>query len=259
MLDVSSLPIFDDNYVWIIHSPEKRDEVCVIDPGDGHAVIHFLEDRGFKLQKILITHSHNDHIGGINRLLEHAKVPVFGPDCDAIPQVTETIAGGDTFSLWGTDVKVLHTPGHLPEHLTYVIEHAGGTQIFSGDVLFSSGCGRIFRGTHEELKNSLDCIASYPEESIIYPTHEYTMANLHFAREVEPGNNDLRRRAVEVAELRADHQPTLPTTVGLEKKVNPFLRCTQSGVKDAAAVQLGREPIDELEVFTSLRAWKDMF
>ncbi|MFL0809389.1 MAG: hydroxyacylglutathione hydrolase [Agarilytica sp.] len=259
MIEVSAIPILHDNYVWALHAPDGSKEVCVIDPGDPQPVIEFLADGNFALKKILITHSHNDHIGGISTLLDKWQVPVVGPKCAAIPQVTETVAGGDCFFLWDALVQVLGLPGHLPEHLGYVVEYKDKKQIFSGDVLFSSGCGRIFEGSHAELKSSLDKVADHPDDTLIYGTHEYTAANLKFAREVEPDNDYMRKRAISVAELRADHLPTLPTTLALEKKVNPFLRCKDPAVIEAITLQLGREPIDELEVFTSLRAWKDMF
>ncbi len=258
MLTVTPIPTFTDNYVWMIHHP-TQDEVCVVDPGEAEPVIHALRERNLRLNSIFITHSHFDHIGGIDALVRHQPAPVIGPSCTGIPRVRKAVAEGDTFTLWDAQVTVWHLPGHLPEHVAYVITHGGSTQVFSGDVLFAAGCGRIFNGTHEQLKNSLDRYQALPDDTLVYAAHEYTANNLLFAQAVEPDNNDIRKRAAKVDQIRQENQPTLPTRLGDERKTNPFLRCGQATVQAMAGEQLGREPIDELEVFSTIRKWKDQF
>jgi len=258
MLQVTPIPIFNDNYVWVLHG-RASEKAIVVDPGDGPAVLQFLEQRSLSLEGILVTHSHYDHIGGINDLLQCRQVDVFGPECPAIPQVTRHLREGDQFDLWGAAVTVMEVPGHLPEHLCYIIEHEGTTQLFSGDLLFSSGCGRIFNGTHQQLKRSLDRVKQLPENTHVYAAHEYTIANLSFARTVEPENAALLKRLQQVIALREKQQPSLPTNIGLERSVNPFLRCDQQSVIASASTQLPHPPNGELEVFTALREWKDRF
>ncbi len=258
MLPVTPLPIFNDNYIWLVQAPDKP-EVVIVDPGDGLAVVEYLRRQNLRATSILITHSHHDHIGGINDVLAYREVPVYGPQCRAIPQVTHPLREGDHIDLWGARASVMEVPGHLQEHLCYVVEHRGATQVFSGDVLFSCGCGRIFSGTHRELKNSVDRLKQLPAEAQIYAAHEYTLANLAFARVVEPANLALGEREAEVRALRAAQRPSLPTSIGLERRINPFLRCDQQDVVRSAAAKLSRQPADELEVFMVLRRWKDTF
>lgn len=258
MLKVLNVPIFSDNYVWILQSDTSK-EVCVVDPGDAAPIIAYLKQNDLKLTRILITHSHSDHVDGITDLLDHTQVPVMGPDCKAIPQVTEILSEGDSFQLWGATVKVMHLPGHLPELIAYAVSHEQSTQVFSGDILFSSGCGRIFNGTHSELKTSLDRIKALPKDTLIYGAHEYTVSNLSFAQTVEPDSQHLIDRLAAVSALREADKPTLPALLSTELDVNPFLRCDQPSVIAAAKRQLKREPTSELEVFTELRLWKDRF
>ncbi len=258
MLKVHAVPTFTDNYVWIIQSPTSA-EVCVIDPGDAGPVIDYLKQHKLELVRVLITHSHFDHINGVNDLTSYQAVPVYGPDCESIPQVTHPQKEGSTFSLFEAEFTVWHLPGHLPEHVAYVARHGGDTQIFSGDIMFSGGCGRIFDGTPKALKSSLDRIASLPSETLVYGTHEYTQGNLEFAKAVEPDNRAINDRAAEAASLRATGTPTLPTNIGTEKAINPFIRCNEAEVISAAANKLNHEPNDALEVFTTLREWKNGF
>lgn len=258
MLKVSPIPIFSDNYVWMIHAPGSN-EVCIVDPGDAEPVINALKTHNLTLAKILITHSHPDHIGGIETLVNFAPVEVIGPDTPAIPQVTQTVSEGDQFKLFGAHIDIWHLPGHLPEHVAYIWHHQNDTQAFSGDIMFSSGCGRIFDGSHAELKSSLDRLKALPPSTLIYGAHEYTTGNITFAQAVEPDNQELGKRRSEVERLRASNQASLPVRLENEWQLNPFLRCDQASVARAAEKQLGHEPKNELEVFTAIRRWKDEF
>ncbi len=258
MLKVSPIPVFSDNYIWMIHALDSN-EVCIVDPGDAGPVIETLQKNDLKLAKILITHSHPDHIEGIQRLVEFSPAPVVGPDCSRIPQITEYVREGDKINIFGAIIDVWQLPGHLPEHLAYIWHHQNDTQVFSGDIMFSSGCGRIFDGTHAELKSSLDRIKGLPGATLVYGAHEYTESNIAFAKAVEPDNSDLDTRLAIVDALRAQDTPSLPVRLENEWQVNPFLRCDQAKVINAAKEQLGHEPSDELEVFTAIRRWKDVF
>ncbi len=258
MLKVHAVPTFTDNYVWIIQSPTSS-EVCVVDPGDAAPVIAYLEQHNLSLVRVLITHSHFDHINGINELTTYKSVPVYGPDSEAIPQVTHPQSEGSHFTLFDTPFIVWHLPGHLPEHLAYIASNNDDTQIFSGDIMFSGGCGRIFDGTHQELKSSLDRIATLPPNTLVYGTHEYTQSNLEFAKAVEPSNTDIDTLSDKVTTLREAGTPTLPTNILTECTVNPFIRCDKANVIAATAKRLGHEPKDALEVFTILREWKNGF
>ncbi len=196
-------------------------------------------------------------------MLQYKKVPIFGPECSAIPQVDNILHDNDSFHFWGYEFSVIHLPGHLPEHVAYVVTKGGDKaarrQIFSADILFSAGCGRIFNGTHSELKQSLDRLKGYPEDTMFYPAHEYTLANLRFAKAVEPKNDAINKRYEEVERLRNQNIPSLPTNLALELTINPFLRCDEKAVINAVRDRLGREPNDENEVFKTLRLWKDSF
>ncbi|WP_086931795.1 hydroxyacylglutathione hydrolase [Agarilytica rhodophyticola] len=258
MFKVSPIPTFQDNYVWLIQQTDGN-EVWVVDPGDATAVIEYLEKHKLELVGVLITHSHYDHIGGLDDILRYKNVAILGPDSQHIPQITHPLYDDDKFSLWGTNCTAYAAPGHMPEHLCYVVESNDNYQLFSGDVLFSSGCGRIFSGTHLELKSSLDRLKQLPENTLVYSAHEYTQANIAFAKAVEPNNPALLEREQSVIQMRAQGQPSLPTTIALETQVNPFLRCNNSAVVDMAKQHIGHSLADELEVFTALRQWKDNF
>lgn len=264
MLHIHPIPILDNNYVWLIENTESH-EAVVVDPGVAQPVIDFLHQKNLTLKHILITHSHNDHIGGITDLLAatmETSISVSGPCCAKIPQINNICAEGDIIELWPhTRVDVLHTPGHLPEHVCYVVLdklHAK-QHIFTGDTLFSSGCGRIFDGTPEELKRSVDRLCSFPDDAYLYGTHEYTLANIEFALSVEANNPALQKKYVDSITLRKENKPTLPTTVAIEKATNPFVRCDQAEIIETLTQKKGEPIRSELMVFTELRRLKNYF
>lgn len=264
MLHIHPIPILDNNYVWLIENTESHQAV-VVDPGVAQPVIEFLQCKNLTLTHILITHSHHDHIGGIADLLAataQASISVCGPSCPKIPYVNNVCAEGDIFELWpSTRVEVLHTPGHLPEHVCYVLLDKPNEQhhIFTGDTLFSSGCGRIFDGTPEELKNSIDRLCRFSDDTYLYGTHEYTLANIEFALSVEANNPILQKKYVDSITLRKENKPTLPTTVAIEKATNPFVRCDQAEIVEALTRQKGEPITSELMIFTELRRLKNNF
>ena len=200
---------------------------------------------------------HGDHTGGIRRLLKHAQVPVYGPFGEQIPDRTVALSDGDTADIeaLGLRFEVIDVPGHTAGHIAYF----GHGALFCGDTLFSGGCGRLFEGTPAQMTASLDRLTALPAATRVYCAHEYTLANLRFAAAVEPGNQALSDYTARARTLRADDRPTLPSTLGLECEINPFLRCDQPDVVHAAEAHSGQSLNDRVEVFATVRAWKDGF
>ncbi len=253
MLEVRGLEALDDNYIWLAGRPGSQ-RVMVVDPGDAEPVLAYLSHQGLALEAILITHHHGDHTAGIGELLSHYPVPVFGPSREAIPRVTDPVHDGQrlTFSD-GSTFQVLETPGHTRGHICF---HGEGV-LFCGDTLFTAGCGRLFEGTPQQMSDSLDRILALPAETLVYCAHEYTEANLRFAQVAEPANSEIRHRAAEVAEQRRLGRPTVPATLDLERRTNPFLRCRIPHLIAAAEAWVGHPLTTPAEVFRAVRAWKD--
>ncbi|MFT5085229.1 MAG: hydroxyacylglutathione hydrolase [Lentisphaeria bacterium] len=264
MFKITPIPIFENNYVWAIRHPAEA-KVIIVDPGDSEPVIEYLQRHKLSLQALLITHSHYDHIDGIDSLLQAVtqqsdeKPVVYGPKCDRIPQVTHKLKEGDSLSIWNYTLSVMETPGHLPEHLSYLLSSDGQSALFCGDVMFSSGCGRNFVGPVSDLKASLDRFKTLAPDTKVYCAHEYTLSNLKFARTIEPSNPALMERELVVGQARKAGLPSVPTTVATELKVNPFLRCDSPELIKSAALRSGHQTLNELDVFTILRKWKDVF
>lgn len=255
MLDVFAIPIFSDNYVWVIADAPRA---LVVDPGDAAPVQAALHQRGLHAEAVLVTHWHPDHIGGIAALsAQWPGLSVFGPRAEAarIPTLTHAVDDGDRITALGLEWQVLALPGHTLGHIAY--RHQA--LLFSGDVLFSAGCGRLFEGTAAQMHASLARLAALPDDTQVHATHEYTEANLRFALAVEADNPALHARAAAVRELRAQQRPSLPVTLGAEKTYNPFLRCTEPAVIAAVSQQAQRALASEVEVFAALRQWKDRF
>lgn len=256
MLGVLHVPAFKDNYIWLIRS-HSGDRVAVVDPGDAQPVIHALEDQHLRPVAILCTHHHADHSGGIGALRARFDIPVYGPAREAIAGITHPVADGDRVVLDAIEqtYEVLEIPGHTRGHIAYVGEGA----VFCGDTLFSGGCGRLFEGTAAQMWASLSRLAALPEDTAVYCAHEYTLANLRFARAVEPNNRDLETYWRQASAARAENRPTLPSTISLERRINPFLRVQKAGVRAAAVVHGGLKSDTDEAVFATLRRWKDGF
>lgn len=252
--EVVPLRAFEDNYIWTLRNDRYA---AVVDPGDADPVLDYLQRERLELCAILATHHHPDHVGGVPDLLARGTVPVYGPRGEPIPTLTRALGDGDEIGIpqLGLRFSVLGIPGHTRAHIAYY----GANSLFCGDTLFACGCGRLFEGTPEQMYASLSKLATLPDETLVYSGHEYTLANIKFARAVEPENDDLKVRAASDAELRKRAQPTLPSTIGREKKTNPFLRCQQPAVIASADKYLGARAGDPVQVFAAIRQWKNKF
>ena len=247
---------FEDNYIWLIVDDSGRFCACV-DPGDDEPVHAILAAHRLTLTAILITHHHRDHVGGIEDLRRDYPVPVYGPAHERIPAINHRLIEGDTVSLesLGVRLAVLDVPGHTAGHIAYW----GEGWLFCGDTLFSAGCGRLFEGTAEQMHRSLGKFAALPDATAVFCAHEYTDDGLRFAAAVEPGNADVTAHRQWVSTTRRQDKPTLPSRIGLEKRINPFLRVHHPQVRAAVTHYCGRAPDTDSEVFRELRLWKDAF
>ena len=256
MLTVLNVPAFQDNYLWVIHDGSHA---AVVDPGDARPVLAALSAHGLSLHAILLTHHHADHVGGVSELLQHFAVPVYGPRGESIAQITHPLSEGDNITIpkLGLGLRVLDVPGHTRGHIAYF--SAAQSWLFCGDTLFAGGCGRLFEGTPEQMANSLGKLASLPDSTAVYCAHEYTLSNLRFALEVDPGNEELRTRYPAEQARREQGLPTIPSSIGLEKATNPFLRFRRPEIADhliSSGHLSSREPI---AVFAALREWKNSY
>jgi hydroxyacylglutathione hydrolase len=262
-LSIIPVPAFKDNYLWLIHDGVHA---AIVDPGDAQPVLAALVAHRLTLTAILLTHHHADHIAGVPALLAHApapkKVPVYGPRHDGIGAVTHPLDEGDRVSLPGLDLSlsVLEVPGHTLGHIAYLRDTPGESWLFCGDTLFAGGCGRLFEGTPEQMRASLGKLASLPDDTQVYCAHEYTLSNLRFAATVEPSNEAISQRIARETAKREAGLPTLPSTIGLERATNPFLRAGEPEIAGqlSAHGKLGGSTAPAA-VFAALREWKNHF
>ncbi|AOZ07025.1 hydroxyacylglutathione hydrolase [Cupriavidus malaysiensis] len=268
MLRVEPIPAFQDNYIWAIHDGHCA---AVVDPGEAGPVERFLAQHRLALGAIVITHHHGDHQGGVADLLQAhplapggGPLPVIGPAGERIGGRTQAVREGDVVALAAPalQLRVLDVPGHTAGHVAYVADDSAlgdsGPAVFCGDTLFASGCGRLFEGSPAQMLDSLDKLAALPPATRVYCAHEYTASNVRFALAVEPANAALADWQARVQDLRGQGRPTVPTTIGLERAVNPFLRSREPAVR-AALVAHGSHPGNDAAAFGALRGWKDGF
>jgi hydroxyacylglutathione hydrolase len=256
-INVRPVRAFSDNYIWLIDSPQAPGRSVAVDPGDAAPVVAELQRSGASLAAILLTHHHPDHIGGVPELLRRWAVPVIGPDDSRIAQRTLTVYEGRRCDLpdLGLSFEILEVPGHTLSHIALW----GHGALFCGDTLFSAGCGRMFEGTPTQMNASLNKLRALPPDTRVFCGHEYTAANLRFALTVDPANSEALEYQAQVDKVRAQGNPSLPSTMALETRVNPFLRCDDPAVAAAAEAHAGKPLKDAAEVFGVLRAWKDQF
>ncbi|MBU6228692.1 MAG: hydroxyacylglutathione hydrolase [Cyanobacteria bacterium REEB459] len=260
-MDIYRLPAFKDNYIFLLHDRQHQ-IAAVVDPGDGAPVLQCLEDLGSSLVAIFNTHHHTDHVGGNRQLLKHfPEAVVYGGSQDRgrIPEQQVFLQEGDRVSLGERSGQVLFVPGHTRGHIAYYFPPADleapepWGELFCGDTLFAGGCGRLFEGTPSQMVNSLNKLRQLPDHTWVWCAHEYTLKNLEFALSVDTANAALQQRLVTVQALRAQHQPTIPTPLGLEKLTNPFLRWDQPALQAAVHGQTSEQ------TFAHLRQQKDRF
>ncbi|MGI1678125.1 MAG: hydroxyacylglutathione hydrolase [Cellvibrionaceae bacterium] len=281
-LNVIQVPAFNDNYLWILHLKDDK-QAYVVDPGDAKPIRDALSRNGLTLAGILVTHHHPDHTAGIGELIKefgHKNVPVYGPDGGSVPSVTHPLHDGDVLNLQnGLTLKVFEVPGHTLDHIAYFYDpqsqhlpsspdistkslgnhNKGKPALFGGDTLFAAGCGRLFEGTPAQMHHSLSKYMAFPDETLVYCAHEYTLANLAFASAVEPKNQELLERVTRETAKREQNLSTIPTNIGLEKATNPFLRCHIPSVVQSAESYAGNTLTSEEEIFGAIRQWKDNF
>jgi hydroxyacylglutathione hydrolase len=250
--EIRLFPCLSDNFGYLIHDPLTK-ATAAIDAPEAGPVIKALQREGWTLTDILVTHHHADHVGGIAELKDKYSCRVVAPfdKGAAIPMVDERVKNGSTVKVGNLTARVLETPGHTLDHISYVFDSERA--LFSADTLFSIGCGRVFEGTYPMMWDSLLKLRALPDDTNIYCGHEYTAANIKFALTVEPNNQDLKARAEEVARLRAANKPTIPTSIGDEKKANVFLRADVPAVAQA----VGLPGKSAAEVFGELRERKN--
>lgn len=253
-LEIEQIPALSDNYVYLVHEPQAG-VTAVVDPAVAEPVLERLRARGWKLDWILTTHHHADHTGGNLELKRATGCRIAGSKKDAarIPGLDHGLVEGDRFELGQAQAEIFETPGHTSGHISFWFEDARA--LFCADTLFSLGCGRLFEGTPALMWSSLSKFAPLPDDTNVWCGHEYTQSNARFALTVDPDNPDLRRRAEEVERTRAEGRPTVPTTLGLERRTNPFLRPNDPAIRKT----LGMERASDVEVFAEIRKRKDRF
>ncbi len=259
LYNITAIPAFDTNYIWLLQPDIESNLAWVIDPGDAAPVLAELNLQQLKLAGILVTHHHRDHIGGIATLVERFQIPVWGPKSEKILQVSDILTVNQRFKLNNITLETLAVPGHTLEHIAFF--YPGSQQqppfVFCGDALFAAGCGRRFEGDASTMWASLQRLATLPDNTLVYCAHEYTQANLQFALAMEPDNPEIPQRITIAAEQRLKCQPTLPSQIGIEKRTNPFLRCQLPQLKRSAEHYSGSSLGSPTEVFAALRMLKD--
>ena len=255
---IIALSAFSDNYIWLITNGK---DAIVVDPGQAAPVQRALAERNLKLIAILLTHHHQDHVGGVAELVSESGAMVYGPASEVLPLCDVALVEGDIVSDTGMQLSlsVIDVPGHTAGHIAFAGEVAGQSVLFCGDTLFAAGCGRLFEGTAAQMDESLAKLAALPPATAVYCAHEYTLSNMRWARAVEPDNQPLQSWQARAEQQRAEGQPTLPSSIGQELSCNPFLRARQPAVAQAAALWAERTLNSPVEVFAALREWKNNF
>ena len=271
-IHIQPISAFKDNYIWMMHDGRHA---VVVDPGAAAPVLRALDQQGLELSAVLLTHLHFDHNRGVPHLLERGSVPVYGPllneqDRGSHPPwpapgtvpldcVTHVVGEGDTVGLDALDLtmSVLAVPGHTKGHIVFVERQRHW--VFTGDTLFGGGCGKVFGGSMQAMIDSLDRLASLPAQTQVYCAHEYTLDNLRFALAVEPDNRELVARIEAESRKRDAGQPTLPSTIGLERATNPFLRVMEPQVLQTLRTERGVDAGTRVASFEALRSWKNAF
>lgn len=264
MLTIAAIPAFRDNYIWCLADSDTK-KALVVDPGQAAPVEEHLAAEGLILDTILVTHHHPDHVGGIKDLVKaHPGCRVTGPAESPFKGSTNLVHPGDEVVWESITFQVLGVPGHTLDHIAYFtdVEVNGHPVLFCGDTLFVCGCGRLFEGTPEQMRQSLQTLRNLPEKTAVYCAHEYTLANLRFARSWLPRDEGLKAFEEQCQKARDAGEPTVPSVLGDEKRLNPFLRWDDPEVVDAArnyCAQNGLPADSENAIFAAIRHGKDNF
>lgn len=258
LIVVDPVPALSTNYIWMIRHPDQG--TIIVDPGESQPVFDYLKKHKTRPVAILITHHHLDHCGGVVDIVANYDIPVYGSakEESAIDGLTHPVKDQQVITIDELELsfEIMAIPGHTLGHVAYY----NAPWLFCGDTLFSAGCGRLFEGSASQLYYSLQSLATLPRETQVFCGHEYTQANLKFARHVEPHNENAQQYQQQVQDWQADDKPTLPSTIGLERAVNPFLRCQDSALIASAKERDPKlDPNDPVAVFKVLRDWKDKF
>ncbi len=253
-LEVDLVPLLSDNYAYLLHDPQAG-VTAVVDPGEAAPVLEALARRGRRLDLVLVTHHHGDHVGGLTEVKGATGCGVVGPRADAgrVPGLDRLVDEGDRLALGELEVQTLATPGHTRGHVSYWVPDAEA--LFCGDTLFALGCGRLLEGDAPTMWRSLQKLRGLPEATRVYCGHEYTQSNARFALSVDPDNAALTERAAEVDQTRAAGRPAVPSTIGEELATNPFLRVADHAIR----ARLGLTDATDEQVLGELRRRKDHF
>lgn len=254
------LPAFNDNYIWVTQATSQQ-TIWAVDPGDAKVVIEYCQSQQLKLAGILVTHHHKDHTGGVAELTQRYQCPVYGPVSLAPQVVTHPVQQGDEVSVADNTFLVLETPGHTLDHLCYFAESQDSKPLLlCGDTLFRGGCGRLFEGSPAQMLSAMTKLRSLPADTLVFGTHEYTLANYRFAAAIDPNNTKLVEAIKEAESLREEDAPTLPSTIALEIETNPFMRFDRKEVVEGAAKLLKEDmALDAVNSFAQIRRAKDGF
>lgn len=254
MTEIVTIPCLTDNYAFLLHDPSSG-ATAAIDVPDSAPIEAALQERGWQLSSIWITHHHPDHIGGVDTLQAATGAQVIGAAADThrLPKLDASVAEGDTVALGSLKAEIIDVSGHTEGHIAFYVPQA--LAVFTGDSLMALGCGRLFEGTPAQMWASLGKLASLPGDLRVCSGHEYTAANARFALTVEPGNADLLARSAEIDAARAAGQATVPSSLDTERATNPFLRAHLSEVKTAIDMQ----DASDIDVFAEIRRRKDSF
>ena len=254
MLDISIISCLSDNYVYLLRN-EQKNITSVIDPGDAEPVIEFLNKKNWHLDEIINTHHHHDHIGGNNELIHMYNSKLIAPSYNKnhISNIDIFVSDNETLHVAGIFTKAIHTPGHTLGHVCFYMPEE--KCLFSGDTLFYLGCGRVFEGTMDQMWLSLLKLRSLPDDIKVYCGHEYTLSNMKFANYVDSNNSLLNKYSTVIKSKRKQGLPTVPFNLGIEKKINPFLRADDSELTKS----VGLNKVTASEAFKEIRIKKDNF
>ncbi|MBJ6372232.1 hydroxyacylglutathione hydrolase [Sedimentitalea arenosa] len=253
-LEIVTVPCLSDNYAFLAHDPDSGD-TALVDVPEAGPILSALSDRGWRLTQVLLTHHHADHVQGLEEVLARHDARVVGAAADRhrLPALDTAVAEGDTVKIGAETGHVIDVSGHTVGHIAF--HFPDSKAVFTADSLMALGCGRLFEGTAPQMWESLSKLAALPDDTVVYSGHEYTKANGAFAMTIEPDNPDLISRVRDIAEKRAANQPTVPSTLALERSTNPFLRAIVPSVQAG----VGLSGADPAEVFAEIRSRKDRF